>query len=98
MGRAAAPRSSARFILPLRLAATPSVRVASAYCHPWCHGFFCRIRSNAMVSAIPISHAVALRGHAEVMRRLASDGSGATVDYADVRSLWDHFNEAVPAT
>ena len=35
--------------------------------------------------------------HAEVMRRLASDGSTAFVDYAEVRSEWDRIKESVPA-
>ena len=54
----------------------------------------------ALVATLARDPEIACRGlqgvHAEVMRRLASDGSAAFVNYADVRSLWDRFRESAP--
>ena len=54
----------------------------------------------ALVAAVVRDPQTANRGlqgiHAEVMRRLASDGSNAFVDYADVRAEWDRIKDSVP--
>jgi DNA modification methylase/transcriptional regulator with XRE-family HTH domain len=62
-----------------------------------------KLRSNgngrpdlaSMVASLARDPEIAPRGlqgvHAEIMRRLASNGSGVFVDYADVRTLWERF-------
>lgn len=53
-----------------------------------------------LVAAIVRDPEIARRGlqgvHAEVMRRLASEGSAVFVDYADVRDLWDRVRGRIP--
>ena len=53
----------------------------------------------ALVATIVCDPEIARRGlqgvHAEVMRRLASNGSAVFVDYADVRGEWDRIKDSV---
>ncbi len=54
-----------------------------------------KIDLDALIASIARDEEVVARGlqgvHAEVMRRLASNGSSAFVDYADVRSVWERL-------
>ena len=50
---------------------------------------------SKLVEIVANDHDIARRGlqgvHAEVMRRMASEGSNDFVDYAEVRAIWDHL-------